>query len=578
MHGLFIVLAAIELSGVSGDNLRARAFFDANNVKVGDPLVLTIDFLGNADFKNLHPPALSRAVDRRDWRLDDASAKTDTYRDARRLTYRVRPLRKGLLRFPPLEFEYAGADGGKRIAKSNEIPVHAKGGAQVVVAEMLEQDDVAAAPEITKDPYAFRGTPQLDDDTLFAWKKACARPSADAFAAFRFPAARMNEAACAIRDGNWSRALSIYRRTEWLIGQTPEVERGMRAALALKYSNPDAELPVWRQVLRPLLVFDWRLRAGISAGAIAALVLLFWLAGKGIKALACLAIITLPAVVCAQSPFDMLEQMHQRMRQQMSRMSFGFGGMAEEEPAVEVKASLSMSTASPRVGEDFEFIISLEAPKSVSIEQLQLTPSSTFGLTFTGQPTNLTDGKSTNPSNVVRRMSVPARYDVPFRGKMAFSAEGMASGRRSGNRGRFTFSFSRSFRADTPPIQIAVRPLPTAGQPPDFAGIVAEGLRIHELCDILSVETNDVVVITYKMVPNGYVPEDFLPKDAAFEWTRRNDKDGRPMEIEYRRFFVADGAPETPKVSVSYYDPRKKSYRRASTGGTKLSYKTDGAK
>ena len=47
---LRVLVAAIQLAGVEGTDLRARAFFDANNVKVGDPMVLTIDFLGEADF------------------------------------------------------------------------------------------------------------------------------------------------------------------------------------------------------------------------------------------------------------------------------------------------------------------------------------------------------------------------------------------------------------------------------------------------------------------------------------------------------------------------------------------------
>ena len=134
-------------------------------------------------------------------------------------------------------------------------------------------------------------------------------------------------------------------------------------------------------------------------------------------------------------------------------------------------------------------------------------------------------------------------------------------------------SFSNSFRADTDPIAIDVRPLSAADQPKDFAGIISEGLRIHETCDLLKVETNDVVTITYRMFPNGYVPAGFLPKDAAFEWVRENDRAGRVAEIAYRRYFVADGAPKTPKVSVSYYDPRTKSYKRAETGGTPLMYR-----
>ena len=137
MFGALLV-CAIQLGGVTGTDLRARAFFDANNVKVGDPLILTVDFVGSAEFKDLHPPKLSRVVSARDWKVDDASAKTDTYRDARRLTYRVRPMRDGVVWFPSLEFAYQTPDGSPRVIRANEIPVHARAGAQVVVAEMEE--------------------------------------------------------------------------------------------------------------------------------------------------------------------------------------------------------------------------------------------------------------------------------------------------------------------------------------------------------------------------------------------------------------------------------------------------------
>ena len=153
MSGILLgLIAAIQLTGVTGRDLRARAFFDANNVKVGDPMILTVDFIGAAEFKDLHPPALARVVGRRDWKLDDASAKTDTFRDARRLTYRVRPMREGVLWFPALEFEYLGVDGETRTVRANAIPVHAKGGAQVVVEEMGEDaDKMPTPPELIAD-------------------------------------------------------------------------------------------------------------------------------------------------------------------------------------------------------------------------------------------------------------------------------------------------------------------------------------------------------------------------------------------------------------------------------------------
>ena len=572
------LVAAIVLQGVEGNDLRARAFFDANNVKVGDPLVLTIDFLGEADFKDLHPPALSKIVGKGDWKLDDVSAKTDTFRDARRLTYRVRPMREGVLWFPALEFEYEGPGGVKRLTRSNEIPVHAKGGAQVVVAEMGEETNEMPKPPTLVGEFKVESLRfKVSGDLLFAWKKAMAKPTADAFAEFDFPEARMNEATCAIREGNWARAMKIYQKLEWAIGQTPEIEKGMIAALALKHDNPAVELPVWRQVLRPLLIFGWKGRVGIVLGGFAALALLFWILGRGIRAVACVAI----AVGCvsaadAQGIFQQMEEQMERMRQQMQQSVGGgfFSHFGEKVEREQVRITAAVATSKPmlQVGDPFEFIIALEYPKTASVGQIRMAPSESFGLVFTGQAQNLTDGKSSNPSNVVKRLAVPARYDVPYKGKVAFSIEGMVSGRQTRNRGMFTMSFSNSFRCETPPLAISVKPLPSANQPTDFAGIISEGLRIHETCDILTVETNDVVTITYRMYPKGYVPADFLPKGAAFEWVRQTDREGRAQAIEYRRYFVADGAAKTPELVIPYYDPRTKTYRSAKTGGTPLRY------
>lgn len=569
MPGL-LLFCVLELLGVQGNALRARAFFDANNVKVGDPLVLTIDFIGDADFHALHPPALAKAVDRADWKVDDASAKTDTFRAARRLTYRVRPRRAGLLRFPALAFAYQGTDGAPRTVRANEIPVHAKAGADVVVAGMDDVSDesrLPAPPALVTDAGVA-----LSDDALFAWRRACANPTADAFAAFDFPAARLNEATCALRAGNWARAQKVYARLEWQTGQTPAIEQGLVAARALRFDNPDAELPVWRQVLRPLLRYGWQGRVGLVVGGLLGLALLLWLLGRGIRALACLGVACLVALPASADLFLQMEEQMRRMQQQMSQSIGRSAGRDKTREPITVAATLTTDKAELRVGEPFAFIVSMEAPTNVSIGQVSMIPSETFGLTVTGSAENLPDLPATNPSNVIRRLSVPVRYDVPFRGSLTFTVRGQVSGRETRHGGRLSFVFSNSFACETPPLALEVKPLSTDGQPADYAGIVSEGLRLHETCDILKVETNDVVTISYRLVPNGYVPDDFLVPDAAFEWTRQTSRDGRIVEIEYRRFFVADGARTTPKVSVPYYDPRTKTYGRAEAGGTPLVY------
>ena len=616
-----LLLCAIELTGVTGADLRARAFFDANNVKVGDPLVLTVDFLGEAEFRDLHPPALSKAVDRRDWKLDDASAKTDTFRDARRLTYRIRPMREGLLWFPALEFSYRDASGGKRSAMANAIPVHARGGAQVVVAEMAEDTDkLPSPPELVTDIRFGRAADAVvSDDEQFAWNKALASPSADAFAAFDFPAARLNEASCAVREGNWARAMGICRRLEWRIGQTPEVERVIVSALALRYDNPLVELPVWRQVLRPLLRLDWIGRTGVVAGGVAALVLLFWLLGRIIRAVACIAVLALPFASAFGETIETVTTnadgsiVHQKIVRggtggvsfQMTTSSssggarvalpqgfgaspfggdpfggdpfamfddfdpFGRGRRRGQPQKVEVGIRLEADKKSVSVGEDFNLVLSVELPRSVSLaEGVRLSIRESDRLQQTGNGYAMRPVQGANPTNVVNRLVFPMRAAVPFEGPLHYSVAGEYA-----VRGGFSiFRTAHPFSSGPRTAQFAVNPLPEEGRPKDFSGIVSEGLSLVELPDLITVCTNDVVTITYKMRPKGYVPPAWQPKDVAFEWSRQNDAGGRLAEIEYRRFFVADGSPATPRLSVSYYDPRTKSYKTAAAGGTRLVY------
>ena len=575
MTAAFFVAAAIRLVGVTGGSLTTRAYFDVNNAKVGDPLVLTIDFIGEADFASLHPPALARRVPRADWKVDDLSAKTETDTKrvvsffssrevavARSLTYRVRPMREGVLYFPALEFEYEGRDGQTRTIRSNEIPVHARRGEQVVVQELAaDAEKMPEPPALVLEPGVA-----LDDDALFAWRKACARPTADGFAEFAFPAGRLNEATCAVREGQWQRALKVYSRLEWAVGQTDEIERGMLAALALKHDSAAVELPVWRTLARPLLRQGWKGRVGILAGALLVLSALYCLVRRAIRALACVAFALLFASGArAQGLFEEMDRMMERM------MQMGPGGppaaLARQE-SVEIRAAVRTEPAELQVGRPFAFILSLESPRTVSIGQVRLEPSEMFGLQVTGKVENLSDGAAASPSNVVRRLSVPVRYDVPFKGPISFTVSGMVSGRR--RQGGVSYSFSNSFSARTEPIDVEVRPLPTAHQPPDFSGIISEGLRLTERTDLRKVGTNDVVRITYRLEYRGYLPDGWRPPDVAFE-IGRGSRNGLSA-VEWLRYFVADGAAETPRLAVSYYDSKTQSYKTAETGGTHVEY------
>lgn len=558
-----LIIAAIRLVGVTGSDLHARAFFDANNVKVGDPIVLTVDFIGSADFRSLHPPALSGAVLKKDWKIDDASAKTDTFSDARRLTYRVRPMREGVLWFPALEFTYVDARGSELSVRSNEIPVHAKGGEQLVLGGMDETEDGFPQP-----PELITSLDLDDDDLAFAWRKALSKPSADAFAAFSFPAAKLNEATMAIKEGNWARAMSVYSRLEWRTGQTPEIERGLRAALALKNDDASAELPAWRVVLRPLLKFAWRGRLLAVVSSALALILVFFTFGRLARALASFVILSLLAFpVCAETIETVTTNANGMV---IYRKVTTSGSVSGIEPAsffnrmrkrapVRIDVKLESSRPELTVGERFDLTLSVDLPRYVNFDSgIQLSIAEQSKLTQVDATRSLGPLPSKNPTNVVQKLVFPMRADAVFT-NLNFSVEGAYSYAGDSFFFRDSYPFSSGLKA----APLLVRPLPAEGRPEDFSGIIAEFVGLSEYCDLLTPETNDVITIEYKLNTSGLVPADYIPKEAAFAWGQGH----------WRRYFVAEGAPETPKLSISYYDPESKRYKSVSTGGTPLKYK-----
>lgn len=579
MTMLAILLATIMLDGVSGDRMAARAAFEANNVRVGDPLTLNVDFRGMAEFRDLHPPALSREVDASVWKVDDASAKTETGDYGRRLVYRVRPLKEGLQYFPALAFEWEGGT-----AATKAIPVHVRPGVQAALSGLEENAEALPMP----DGIVFDvKTRVLGDDEAFAWRRACARPTAKGFAKFDFAEARLNEAACHILDGNWAKALKIYARLEWSIGQTPAIERGMVAALARKTNDAAQELPAWRVAFRPVLRQTWKGRVGIVTGALAALSLLFWICGKAIRRLAAIAIALalLQGVAYAQgSPFDELDKMHQHMMQQFDQMmkmsgggfssssfQFGTGGNMRTRMIVNGKeveppklvASVEMSTNDVQIGEKFDFILSLEVPKTVSVDTIRsFQPSEMYGMVFLGNGTGLADGKSANPSNRVIRAAFPVRYDVPFKGNMTFSVGGQYTIRQ----GAMFGGFSMPFEIKAPEIPIEIKPLPTDGQPPDFSGAIGTGFRLAQSADRTKVATNDVVRVRCELIYDGYVPPEAVDDIIA----RRAGR-----QLIWEKYFVASGSDVIPPHTLVYYDTSSRKYDRIRSKPIRLTYVPD---
>ena len=53
---------------------------------------------------------------------------------------------------------------------------------------------------------------------------------------------------------------------------------------------------------------------------------------------------------------------------------------------------------------------------------------------------------------------------------------------------------------------------------------------------------------------------------------RGTSRAGDVTVVEWMRYFVADGAAETPRLKVVYYDVKSKEYRKAETGGAHVEY------
>jgi hypothetical protein len=241
---------------------------------------------------------------------------------------------------------------------------------------------------------------------------------------------------------------------------------------------------------------------------------------------------------------------------------------------VEMSAAFSVSRGDIQVGDEFEYVIELEVPKNLAIGNIGISVSPHQGMKQVGACENYPDREAENPSNTVKRISIPVRYDVPFSGSVSFTLEVPYSLERRMSRGGFSFSSSirRSEKVVTPPVKMDVRPLPSAGKPAVFTGIVSEDIRFTESLDIVRVETNDVVQLTYELRLKGHLPEDFSIPAAAFEIDRSVNARSGETVASWRRYFVADGTASTPELSVDYYDVNEKKYKAVKAGGTRLEY------
>ena len=563
-----ILFSAIELVGVKAVNLEAVSSFDAYNVRLGDPMTLTVDFIGEANFDTLHPPPLSKYVNKNEWKVDDKSAKTSTYQNARRLEYRVRPVKDGIVYFPRLEFSCPSDNGSKIVFSTASLPVSVRASTQVVLSGL--EDDVMTMPR--PDGISLEAPDELSKDDKFKWRKACVTLDPELFKVFSFPRAKLNEAACRIIKGEWAKALSIYSKIEWIVGQTPEIERGIKAALALKFDDPNAVLPVWREVGRPILKYSWQGRVAIAVGALLSVLLVFYLAGKLVRLLALIAVcVALPS---SADVFSEMERQIQQMHEEMSRSFGGMPGFVNESSSRATRFDWSNAKLSVKLpsnvaaGVPFDLELKIECPVNVDLGRMNLAVSPERSLKFVGEAKMhepvITSGKSTNK---VQRIIVPLLYLAPYEGDFSVELTGTATVSVKTSANSF-FSVRRtgsSFKLKSGSIPLQVAPLPAEGMMADFNGIAGQIQLIQGYSPQKTVRTNDVVVVYYDMQIDGFVPK------GAIEDCVANTK----SHYKWRRFFIADGKDELPPFKLAYFDTLSQSYKYAQTAPIKLRYVAD---
>ncbi|MBO7207670.1 MAG: hypothetical protein J6W10_08665, partial [Kiritimatiellae bacterium] len=272
----------------------------------------------------------------------------------------------------------------------------------------------------------------------------------------------------------------------------------------------------------------------------------------------------------AQDIFEEMERMQEMMRREMNSMRplgvpgsarMSVNGEAMSQP--EITAKLVSDKTQLTVGETFNLIVSLDLPKDCTLSGIRLNSSRTLGLSSAGPSENLSDEPGRSSDRVVKRISIPLRYDVPFKGDVTFAISGMWE--RKFVRGNFRSVSSSSFSANAGLLKMEVKNLEGVKAPGDYNGCVGVKFTAYQKPDVSEVETNDVVAVVVTVRCDGA----FVPADA-FESELGRDQN----TVVYKKLFRAAGETKTPDISFSYYDPAKKDFCRVVAEGIPLKYIT----
>jgi len=152
-----------SFSGAVG-SFRARADAAPLNVRVGDPIVLTLAIDGQGTFDHIAPPALSEQAGFEKFKVYDqptAEAITDPHDKTRvvdkRFVYRIRPAETGIDEIPAIEFSFFDPALEKYVtARTEPIPLSVEEG-KTLLAEDIVTPKTQEGPRGTKLEATGRG-------------------------------------------------------------------------------------------------------------------------------------------------------------------------------------------------------------------------------------------------------------------------------------------------------------------------------------------------------------------------------------------------------------------------------------
>lgn len=153
------------------------------------------------------------------------------------------------------------------------------------------------------------------------------------------------------------------------------------------------------------------------------------------------------------------------------------------------------------------------------------------------------------------------------------------------NRSFGGFGFGKPVSLKTPAVAVTVLPLPVRGRPADFSGLVGRGLEFNVRADKNVVQVGEPVTLTFEIQGEGNFKTTSAPAFAApdgfkmYESGTSSDvfkKDnvvaGR-KKYEYVLIPRFEGEKTVPAVSLSYFDPVKKSYQTVRSAPIQLEIK-----